>query len=99
MTYDKTRLDALSEKVRSTLGSRALNLLQPQANMINNMLLNSLKRRSPEEITPDEIEGMYEMAVEILLPNDLIALYEKSHPSTTKTSSDLDSNPPTETSS
>jgi hypothetical protein len=66
---------------------------------MDNMLLNSLKRRSPEEITSDEIEGIYEMAVEILLPNDLIGLYEKSHPSTTKTSDDSDSNPPTETSS
>jgi hypothetical protein len=96
MTYDKTRLDALSERIHSTLGGRLQACLPQQLRVMDNMLDRSLKRRSPEEITPDEIEGMYEMAVEILLPNDLIELYEKSHPSTTKTSSDLDSNPPTE---
>ena len=64
MEYDPEQLDLLMKKVASTLGSRLEGLLKQQQNILDNQLDSILARHhgQAESITPDEIEGAYEIA-------------------------------------
>ena len=64
MKYEPEQLDLLIEKVASTLGNRLEGLLKQQQNILDNQLNSILARHQgqAESITPDEIEGAYEIA-------------------------------------
>ena len=64
MEYDPEQLDLLIRKVASTLGGRLEGLLKQQQNILDNQLDSILARHhgQAESITPDEIEGAYEIA-------------------------------------
>ena len=64
MVYDPKQLEILIEKVASTLGSQLEGLLFQQKNILDNQLNSILARHQgqTESITPDEIEGAYEIA-------------------------------------
>ena len=64
MKYDPEQLDLLMKKVASTLGNRLEGLLKQQQNILENQLDSILARHQgqAESITPDEIEGAYEIA-------------------------------------
>ena len=62
--YDPEQLDILMRKVASTLGDRLYGLLKQQENILENQL-NQLMihhKGKAESITPNEIEGAYEIA-------------------------------------
>ena len=64
MEYDPEQLDLLIKKVTNTLGNRLEGLLKQQKNILDNHL-NMLMidhNGEVESITPDEIEGAYEIA-------------------------------------
>ena len=64
MEYEPEQIELLIHKVAFTLGSRLEGLLFQQKNILENRL-NSILARHPgqaESITPDEIEGAYEIA-------------------------------------
>ena len=64
MEYDPEQLDLLIRKVASTLGNRLEGLLKQQQNILDNHL-NMLMidhNGQAESITPDEIEGAYDIA-------------------------------------
>ena len=64
MKYEPEQLDLLIEKVASTLGNRLEGLLKQQQNILDNHL-NMLMidhNGQADSITPDEIEGAYEIA-------------------------------------
>ena len=64
MEYEPEQLDLLMKKVASTLGNRLEGLLKQQQNILDNQLNSILARHQgqAESITPDEIEGAYEIA-------------------------------------
>ena len=64
MEYEPEQIKLLVHKVVSTLGSRLEGLLFQQKNILDNQLNSILIRHQgqAESITPDEIEGAYEIA-------------------------------------
>ena len=64
MEYDPLQLEILIKKVASTLGSRLEGLLFQQKNILENHLNNLMINHNgqAESITPDEIEGAFEIA-------------------------------------
>ena len=64
MEYEPEQLDLLIKKVASTLGSRLEGLLKQQKNILDNHLNNLMidHNGQADSITPDEIEGAYEIA-------------------------------------
>ena len=64
MEYESEQLDILMKKVASTLGSRLEGLLKQQENILDNQLNQLMIHHNgqAESITPDEIEGAYEIA-------------------------------------
>jgi len=64
MEYDPVQLEILIKKVASTLGNRLEGLLFQQKNILENQLNNLMIHHNgqAESITPDEIEGAFEIA-------------------------------------
>jgi len=64
MEYNQEQLDLFISKVASTLGNRLEGLLKQQQNILDNQLNSILAHHQgqAESITPDEIEGAYEIA-------------------------------------
>ena len=64
MEYEPEQLDLLIKKVASTLGNRLEGLLKQQKNILDNHLNNLMidHNGQADSITPDEIEGAYEIA-------------------------------------
>ena len=64
MEYDPIQLEILIKKVASTLGSKLEGLLFQQKNILENHLNNLMIHHNgqAESITPDEIEGAFEIA-------------------------------------
>ncbi len=64
MEYDPEQLDLLIGKVASTLGNRLEGLLFQQKNILDNHLNRLMidHNGQADSITPDEIEGAYEIA-------------------------------------
>ena len=64
LEYDPEQIELLVHKVASTLGNRLEGLLYQQKNILENRLNSILIRHQgqAESITPDEIEGAYEIA-------------------------------------
>ncbi len=64
MEYEPEQLDLLIRKVSSTLGNRLEGLLKQQKNILDNHLNRLMIDHNGEadSITPDEIEGAYEIA-------------------------------------
>ena len=64
MKYEPEQLDLLIRKVASTLGNRLEGLLFQQKNILDNHLNRLMidHNGQADSITPDEIEGAYEIA-------------------------------------
>ena len=64
MEYEPEQLDLLIKKVASTLGSRLEGLFKQQQNILDNHLNRLMidHNGQADSITPDEIEGAYEIA-------------------------------------
>ena len=64
MEYESEQIELLIHKVASTLGNRLEGLLYQQKNILENRLNSILIRHQgqAESITPDEIEGAYDIA-------------------------------------
>ena len=64
MEYEPEQLDLLIRKVASTLGNRLEGLLFQQKNSLDNHLNRLMidHNGQADSITPDEIEGAYEIA-------------------------------------
>ena len=64
MEYEPEQIELLIHKVASTLGNRLEGLLKQQQNILDNQLDSILARHhgQADSITPDEIEGAYEIA-------------------------------------
>ena len=64
MEYEPEQIELLIQKVASTLGSRLEGLFHQQKNILENRLNSILIRHQgqAESITPEEIEGAYEIA-------------------------------------
>ena len=64
MEYDPIQLEILMKKVASTLGNRLEGLLFQQKNILDNHLNRLMidHNGQADSITPDEIEGAYEIA-------------------------------------
>ncbi len=64
MEYDPEQLDLFIKKVAKTLGNRLEGLLKQQQNILDKQLDSILARHQwqADSITPDEIEGAYEIA-------------------------------------
>ena len=64
MEYDPEQLDLLIRKVGNTLGNRLEGLLKQQQNILDNHLKRLMidHNGQADSITPDEIEGAYEIA-------------------------------------
>ena len=64
MEYNPEQLDLLIRKVASTLGNRLEGLLRQQGNILDNQLNQLMIHHDgqADSITPDEIEGAYEIA-------------------------------------
>ena len=64
MEYDPEQLDLLIRKVASTLGNRLEGLLIQQQNILDNQLNQIMIHHDgqADSITPDELEGAYEIA-------------------------------------
>ena len=64
MEYEPEQLDILMKKVASTLGNRLEGLLKQQQNILDNQLNQLMIHHYGQagSITPDEIEGAYEIA-------------------------------------
>ena len=64
MKYEREQLDLLIRKVASTLGNRLEGLLFQQKNILDNHLNRLIidHNGQADSITPDEIEGAYEIA-------------------------------------
>ena len=65
MEYDPIQLEILMKKVASTLGNRLRGLTKQQDNIMDNQLDSILNRHQGQvqSITPEEIEGAYEIAM------------------------------------
>ena len=65
MQYDPMQLDLLMKMVASTLGPRLEGFTKPQENILENRLDSILNRHQgqAQSITPEEIEGAYEIAM------------------------------------
>ena len=65
MQYDPMQLDLLMKMVASTLGDRLQGLTKQQDNIMENRLDSILNRHQGQvqSITPEEIEGAYEIAM------------------------------------
>ena len=64
MEYELEQIELLIHKVSSTLGNKLEGLLKQQQNILDNQLDSILARHhgQADSITPDEIEGAYEIA-------------------------------------
>jgi len=64
MKYEREQLDLLIRKVASTLGNRLEGLLFQQKNILDNHLNRLMidHNGQAESITPEELEGAYEIA-------------------------------------
>jgi len=64
MEYDPEQLDLLMKKVASTLGGRLEGLFKQQQNILDNHLNRLMidHNGQADSITPNEIEGAYEIA-------------------------------------
>ena len=64
MKYEREQLDLLIRKVASTLGNRLEGLLFQQKNILDNHLNRLMidHNGQADSITPDEIEGAYDIA-------------------------------------
>ena len=64
MQYDSKQLDLLMKMVASNLGPRLKGLSKQQENIMENRLDSILNRHQgqAESITPEELEGAYEIA-------------------------------------
>ena len=64
MEYEPEQIELLIHKVASTLGNRLEGLLFQQKNILDNQLNQIMIHHDgqAESITPDEIEGAYEIA-------------------------------------
>ena len=64
MEYEPEQIELLIHKVASTLGNRLEGLLKQQQNILDNHLNNLMidHNGQADSITPDEIEGAYEIA-------------------------------------
>ena len=64
MEYDPEQLDLLMKKVASTLGGRLEGLFKQQQNILDNHLNRLMidHNGQADSITPDEIEGAYDIA-------------------------------------
>ena len=64
MEYEPEQIELLIHKVASTLGNRLEGLLFQQKNILENHLNNLMIHHDgqAESISPDEIEGAYEIA-------------------------------------
>ena len=65
MQYDPKQLDLLMKMVASTFGNRLEGLTKQQENIMENRLDSILNRHQgqAESITPEELEGAYEIAM------------------------------------
>ena len=65
MQYDPKQLDLLMKMVASTFGDRLEGLTKQQENIMENRLDSILARHQgqAESITPEELEGAYEIAM------------------------------------
>ena len=65
MEYDPEQLELLMKMVASSLGPRLKGLSMQQKNILDNRLDSILARRQgqAESITPEEIDGAYEIAM------------------------------------
>ena len=65
MEYDPEQLELLMKMVASSLGPRLKGLSMQQKNILDNRLDSILARHQgqAESITPEEIEGAYEIAM------------------------------------
>ena len=65
MQYDPKQLDLLMKMVASTFGDRLEGLTKQQDNIMENRLDSILARHQgqTESITPEELEGAYEIAM------------------------------------
>ena len=65
MQYDPMQLELLMKMVASTLGDRLQGLTKQQDNIMENRLDSILNRHQGQvqSITPEEIEGAYEIAM------------------------------------
>ena len=72
MQYDPKQLDLLMKMVASTLGDRLPGLVKQQKNILDNRLDSILARHKgqAESITPEELEGAYEIAMLHIPVND-----------------------------
>ena len=76
MKFEQVQLDALSQKVASTLGDKIVALSPVQKASLENQLVMALEFRKGDasKVTPAEIEGAYEMVTEHIFPADFNAL-------------------------
>ena len=65
MEYDPKQIELLTHKVAFTLGNRLQGLTQQQDNIMENQINSILIRHQgqAETITPEKIEGAYEIAM------------------------------------
>ena len=91
MQYDPKQLDILMKMVASTLGDRLEGLTKQQDNIMENRLDSILARHKgqAESITPEELEGAYEIAMLHIPVNDTNGKEEKNPEKKKKTSMDF----------
>ena len=76
---DPQQLTLLSEKVASVLGDKLQGLVPQQLKLIDEALDEVLMEHNNQasEVTPAEIEGVYEMITEDVYPADFAAFSQK----------------------
>jgi hypothetical protein len=79
MEYEQAQLSALSQKVAQTLGDKIRALSPVQEASLENQLVRTLEFRKGDasKVTPQEIQGAYEMVTEQIFPADFNALSEQ----------------------
>ena len=89
MQYDPKQLDLLMKMVASTLGDRLPGLVKQQKNILDNRLDSILARHKgqAESITPEELEGAYEIAMLHIPVNDTKMGKEEKNPEKKKKTS------------
>jgi len=80
MAYEQTQLNALSQKVASTLGSQLLEYSPEQKVLFEQVMGRILKRHqgNAEAVSQQEILGAQELVRDHLLPINLQQLQENS---------------------
>ena len=89
MQYDPKQLDLLMKMVASTLGDRLPGLTKQQDNIMENRLDSILARHKgqADAITPEELEGAYEIAMLHVPVNDTKMGKEEKNPEKKKKTS------------